>query len=336
MARPLRGASAWRLAAARLGVLLLAVACMAALGEGAVRLLYGRQTRPELEFTRYSLLFKEPGPAPDLPFQHRPHRSAELMGVVVRTNAEGLRGAAVSRAKAPETFRVACLGDSLTFGWGVREEKTYCTELARRLSVRPPADGVARAEGLNFGVGNYNTVMELAVLRGKVFAYRPDLVVVQYYVNDAEPVPGYTHRPFLGQSYLAVLVWARVDLLFRQVGLRQDYVRYYRDLYAPDRPGLQAFRAAIRGLARECRERGVPLVVVLFPELHRLDPDEPFQEVYGTVQAWWESEGVPVVNLWPRLRGQDPRQFWVHPIDVHPNARAHAVAAAGLEEFVRR
>ena len=326
----------WRLVGARVAMALVAMLAAIVLAEGLFRIVYRRETRPELEFTRYSLLFKERGPVRELPFQHRPHRSAELMGVTVRTNAEGLRGGAVSVEKSPGTFRIACVGDSLTFGWGVKEEDTYCAELARRLSARPPGPSFTRAEGVNFGVGNYNTVMELEVLRRKVFAYRPDLVVVQYYINDAEPVPPFYSRPFLGHSYLAILLWARVDLLFRHAGVRQDYVGYYRSLYAADRPGLGAFRAAIGAIARECRERRTPLVALLFPELHRLDAGEPFQEVYATVAGWWRETGVPVVDLWPRFRGQEPSQFWVHPVDVHPNALAHAVAADGVEAVVRR
>jgi lysophospholipase L1-like esterase len=308
--------------AARITLVTGAVVFALVIGEIGMRVIYGSGTRHELEFTRYSLAFKVPGPSSDLSFQHGPNRSARMMGVELRTNADGLRGGPVSSVKPKGTLRVACVGDSLTLGWGVAEEETFCAQIAqalRRRAARP-------VEGLNFGVGNYNTVMELAVLRTKVFAYHPDVVVIQYYINDAEPVPTYSRSP-LAHSYLAVFLWSRVDLLLRQAAMRQSYVQYYRDLYEEKRPGFRAFRESVAAFARECRDRQVPVVSVLFPEMHRLDDGEPFQQIYARVQALWEAEDVPVVNLWASFRGKEPERYWIHPADVHPNGRAFAIAA---------
>lgn len=310
--------------------------CALVIAEIGLRVLYRFTLRHELEFTTYSLLFKRPIPSPDLPFEHRPDYSAELMGVTLRTNAGGMRGGPVSTVKAPGTFRIACVGDSLTLAWGVREEDSYCEQVARRLTAKPLHSGMVRAEGLNFGVGNYNLLMELSTLRRKVFTYTPDVVVLMYFINDAEPIPQESRWAFLGHSYVAVFLWSRVDLLLRQAGLRSDYVQYYRGLYDEDRPAFLAFREAIKQFARECRDHRTPLAVIVAPELHRLDPGEPFQDLYAKVQGWWEAEGVPVINLWPVMRGQEPSQFWVHPADVHPNARAQTIAATSLEQFLRQ
>src|SRR5262245_7988462 len=50
-------------------------------------------------------------------------------GVTFQINSLGLRGPETSANKAEGTFRILCLGDSFTFGAGVREEDTF----ARRL-----------------------------------------------------------------------------------------------------------------------------------------------------------------------------------------------------------
>lgn len=53
----------------------------------------------------------------------------------VSTNSVGLRGPEV-KLPAPR-FRVICMGDSVTFGWGVSYEQTWCVQLSRLLPVDP-------------------------------------------------------------------------------------------------------------------------------------------------------------------------------------------------------
>lgn len=305
------------------------------LGELAMRAFYTFGQRHELEFTHYSAVLKRAGPSPELPFEHVPNSQTRLMGVIVRTNDHGQRGGPVSERKLTSTFRLACLGDSLTFGWGVPEEETYCAQVARRLRAAPFQTGVDRIEAINFGVGNYNTAIEVEVFRRKVLRFSPDFVVLQYYINDAEPTPAFHPSSFIERSYLALFLWARTDLLLRQIGARQDYVAYYQSLYRHENPGLAAFRASISALARESRQNRIHLGVVIFPELHKLDESEPFQAIYREVEDLWRSERVPVVNLWPRFAGKEPQTFWVDPGDVHPNAAAQSVAAEAIEQLIR-
>ena len=49
----------------------------------------------------------------------------DLMGVDVATNSKGLRDREIPYERTPGTLRVVVLGESGTFGWGVRPEQTY-------------------------------------------------------------------------------------------------------------------------------------------------------------------------------------------------------------------
>lgn len=53
----------------------------------------------------------------------------------ISTNSLGLRGPEV-QIPAPR-FRVICAGDSITFGWGVAYEESWCVKLGRMLNVDP-------------------------------------------------------------------------------------------------------------------------------------------------------------------------------------------------------
>ena len=78
------------------------------------------------------------------------------------------------------------LGDSLTFGWGVRIEDTPAKMIERTLNEGSAAP---RFEVINAGVGNYNTVQEVIYFLDKGQNLNPDVVVLNYFINDAEPTP---------------------------------------------------------------------------------------------------------------------------------------------------
>jgi GDSL-like lipase/acylhydrolase family protein len=85
-------------------------------------------------------------------------------------------------AKPARTFRIAVVGDSFTEALQVPQEKNFCSVVERRLA-RCNALADRRVEVLNFGVLGYGTGQELLVLR-RLEAWSPDLVVIQFYIND--------------------------------------------------------------------------------------------------------------------------------------------------------
>ena len=99
----------------------------------------------------------------------------------LHVNAAGFRGPECSPSKPPRTVRILGIGDSVMFGWGVAEDKTYLALLAARLNVRYPE---VNWEVVNTAVPGYNTAMEAAVLESKGLAYDPDIVIVGYVPND--------------------------------------------------------------------------------------------------------------------------------------------------------
>lgn len=103
-------------------------------------------------------------------------------GVPVTINSLGFRDDRdYALAKAPGTFRIIVLGDSVTFGHGTLSSTTYPFLLEQRLKAWRPA---VKWEVWNLGVPGYNTSQELAYLREVGDRYAPDLVIVGFYPND--------------------------------------------------------------------------------------------------------------------------------------------------------
>ena len=96
-------------------------------------------------------------------------------------NADGFRGPVQVRPKPPGRFRVVILGDSIAFGYGVEEAAAFPRVLESELARRAPGSNV---DVVNLGVGGYNAWNEARVLEDVGVSYDPDLVLVQFCIND--------------------------------------------------------------------------------------------------------------------------------------------------------
>lgn len=106
----------------------------------------------------------------------RPGFSALLHDAPTTVNARGYRGALHPYDRKPGKARLLMLGDSVAFGFGVRDFETFAFLLEHRSD---------RYEVVNLAVEGYGTDQELLVLEGEGLRYHPDVVVLNVCVaND--------------------------------------------------------------------------------------------------------------------------------------------------------
>ena len=283
----------------------------------------------ELEMWKYARDMKIRDARPEFGHRHRPSREAELMGVKVRTNTNGFRGPEIGERAASGVVRIAFVGDSVTLGWGVAEQETFTRQVVDAL-VRQGR----KVEGFNLGIGNYNTTQELALFLEAGARLRPDIIVLSYFINDAEPMPTYPVENLLNMNSAAWIVFSyRFDSLLRQFGELPDWKKYYRDLYGSDASGWQKSQEAIKQFAGVARQLGAALIVFNIPELRELKP-YPFAEVTAKVRAVVEGEGVTFVDLLPSVENLEPSSLWVTVPDPHPNGMANTAFARRMTEEI--
>jgi hypothetical protein len=314
--------------------LLMAVCSVAVVAAGIeifVRLFVDDGMQFDLEMWKYARDLKQAANDPLIGHVHRPSNSARLMGVDVRINSKGLRDRDISYERAPSTTRILMLGDSFTEGWGVPFEQTFSKRIERLF-----ADRGIKAEVINAGVGNYDTIMEVSWFLREGYKYRPDIIVLNTTFNDAEPVPAYSQPNWLlRHCYSCVFVVARLDVLARDASLRPDWKDYYLGLYGGgNSAGWLAARASLKTLADETRARGIKLLVVALPELHELR-NYPLQGITDLVRAAAEQDGADFIDVLPALADLDPPTLWVSAGDPHPNARANHIIAEALFRKLR-
>ena len=87
-------------------------------------------------------------------------------------NSHGLRDVEFPLSKPPNTYRIAALGDSFTYGGGITSGETYVKQLESMLNDRLGEHGV-RYEVLNAGVPGFNTQQELIHLQEVGLQFSP-------------------------------------------------------------------------------------------------------------------------------------------------------------------
>ena len=316
-------------------VLLIAilVGCLAL--EVALRVIFYQSTDFSMEMWKYAVQLKRPVDNPQISFRHAPNRSAFLMGVPVSINSDGLRDRDFSLEKPPGVYRIMMLGDSTTFGWGVREENTAAKFLERKLNENP-LPGYKSVEVMNAGVGNYDTVQEVTYYETIGWKYHPDLVVLVFFINDPESVP-VEHKGFLiDRSYLIAFATNRIDGLLRHAGVRPDWKAYYASLYDDDKPGFQACKQALVSLANSTRSHDAKLLVAILPELHVINGETyPFKAQHQKIKDIVAARNVPVIELIDGLKDHGPEEtLWVTPVDDHPNAKSNDLISNQLKVWI--
>ena len=285
-----------------------------------------------LEMWKYARKLKRVAEDPSQGHKHVPNRSAHLMGVDVVINSHGHRNKETSINKPSGTTRVLMLGDSLTFGWGVSLENTVSRKLEILLNEN---DDKKRFEVINTGIGNTNTEMQVVRFVADDAKFSPDIIVLNYFINDAESIPRPTKDIFMKYSAAYVFFSLRMASVGRMFFGGKQWRQYYLDLYKDNSEGWQRTQSFFKKLAEYCQSEGIRLFLVSYPELHQIRP-YPFMEITQKLKNIAGQQGVPFLDLLPMLQGQKEENLWVSQQDQHPNDLACNLIAQAIKDGFRK
>ncbi len=138
--------------------------------------------------TEQYLLMKKRAPDPILPYKLRPsivftgRSDTDEFDFRHVHNASGFRDGEHTYRKPEGMFRILGLGDDFTYGIGARYEESYLRRLEQALNARPGAH--PPIEVIKAGVPGYFTQPERMLLQVYGVRYRPDVIVVEFVVDD--------------------------------------------------------------------------------------------------------------------------------------------------------
>ena len=102
----------------------------------------------------------------------------------VKINSQGLRDREYELKKLGNTVRIAVVGDSFVFGFGVELNETMVKILESKLNSRLSKKSSINYEVMNFGVSAYGTEQEYILIKNKVINYSPDIIILAFVPND--------------------------------------------------------------------------------------------------------------------------------------------------------
>lgn len=322
-----------RLAPALVAVSLVASLVLVELALGLLAPVEYRRPPVRRENTWRTLVHR-PSRVPGLAYEMAPSVAADTERGRVRTNSFGMRGRERRLQAAPGTVRLAVLGDSFTFGFGVEAEEAYPAVLERLLNKEIGS----RFEVLNFGVGGYSTRDELAVLAHRVRPFKPRLVLVGYVLNDPEIDPV---QP-LHAHFAPVAWWQRFHLtrLVAQAANRRAVERrgggnYTRYLHAEPRKWGSVVAAFAR-MHELAESDGFEIAVAIFPLIPAQSwKGYAFGAIHEQVAAAARGKRFGVIDLLPAFAAHPPEEISLDAEDRHPNRLGHEVAARAIFERIR-
>jgi len=116
----------------------------------------------------------------------KPHATAEVKcrdqkcRIEVRTNSLGFRGPEIAVPKPPDSYRIVVLGDETIFAPEIAEENHFVEQLSQLLQERSRM----QVEVINAGVPGACPLTEYLLLKQKLLALQPDLVLLHFDWSD--------------------------------------------------------------------------------------------------------------------------------------------------------
>lgn len=208
----------------------------------------------------------------------------------IRIDRAGFRGPEVTLAKPAGAYRIALLGNSVTFGYLLPEDETYAGQLAEMLNA--PAETGARAGGrhaevIDAGVPGYTSWQGRVLLSEKLLAYHPDALIVMFGYNDHHSAVMSDLAKYSARNLHGPLDRFRRTALFRLV----ERLRNRGAARLPESPvprvSLDEFRENILAIQQSAAKAGVACVFLTVPVRADRPLVENFRRIDFTDQPVW-------------------------------------------------
>ncbi len=265
----------------------------------------------------------------------------------VRLNSWWFRDKEMVVTKPKGVIRIAVIGDSITYGQGIREEDRFTNQIEDHLTSGHRAD---HYEVLNFGWLGSETIDHFNVFKNTVIKVNPDFILLQWSINDVEgydksgrpePIPllpfDSLHSYLYQNSAFYYLLDLRWQTLIQSIGLSSSYESYLLERFGdPECQETIKYIDLLREFIGACKEQEIPLGLILFPNVvPDLAGSYPFRYLHDLVRGVCDQEGIPCIDLLDTYAQYEAyKELWVNRFDNHPSPLAHRLAAEKiLEKF---
>jgi len=259
----------------------------------------------------------------------------------IHLNEEGFRDNDYPLVKEQNTFRIVGIGDSFTYGSGVKDmNHLYLKQLETMLNEETDEYDV-----MNFGKPGINTKDEIEILKQHALKYEPDMIVVGYVLNDFTDVEKkikcktQQHTlPFFGFwlrnfSYLYYFLETRINKIIERINIECAYGEYLDHIFQSEKNKEYNFKQ-FEELSQLSKENDAELIVIIFPMIHDIQ-NYNFNEAHNFVKEAGAKYGFKVIDLLPEYQKYEEDKLIVSVYDNHPNELGHEIAARAIYSEIK-
>lgn len=246
--------------------------------------------------------------------------------------------------KQPDELRIAVIGDSIAFGYGIKDPADRFSDL---LESRLQEAGI-KAVIYNLAMSGWGTSQQVQDFQ-KMNYLNFDLVVWQYFLNDAQREGTEVHAAVLNQNRAfhappSALSWltkrsVMADFLYWRLapGHRQTFRQLRQAYFAlnDSHPVFSRHQAEITLFLHQLRQEKIPVIAVIFPFLGQPEIYRQAQPYYQRMEKLFlEAGATEVINLATVFDQYPPQELIVGRFDYHPNKKAHQIATDLLYQAI--
>ena len=261
----------------------------------------------------------------------------------VHLNNDGIRDRDFSLEKPSDTFRIAVLGDSFTFGNGIKNiNKIYPKILEKKLN----AGGNQKYEVLNFALPGKDTEDEIEILKNKALKYDPDIVILGYVLNDFKLVDKET----LKSSHLTIIPWLgfwlrnffytyvyfeiKTNRLLENFKLKDTETEIVKNNLNSQK-NQEANRKLFNELGLLAKDKDIEVIVVIFPLISDFN-NYQFLDFSDFIKNTSLENNFKVIDILEVYKDYSPSELIINKYDAHPNEFGHELAANYILEIFKK
>jgi lysophospholipase L1-like esterase len=247
--------------------------------------------------------------------------------------------------KTEDTYRIAAVGDSITYGPNMQSDDVYAKKLERILNLN---GNNKKVEVINYGVSGYATSHEVNVVK-RAIVEQADLVLLQITLNDPELTPlDIQHEntvqrfgPLKPGPVLSTVMkyWQTLAFVLNRLHntrTQYEYKKYFYDLYE-NKESWDVFYNSLKKISEMAKNSNVPFGAVIFPLFGQdINDNYSFKEIHAKINGALDELGIQHLDLLPFFTNIPAARLQVIPgVDFHPNEIGHRIAAENIYRWLK-
>jgi lysophospholipase L1-like esterase len=267
--------------------------------------------------------------------------TAEFRNKYIIYNSHGYRDKEYSYQKPNNIFRILVLGDSQTFGYGIRKlEDTWHKKLEALMNqgLEEP-----RFEIISIADYGWETDTQLYHLFKNGFKYNPDLILLGFYENDV-PIP---HDFKCDSGFISffpsskIIKWVRnnskvyqfvefrLNKLLEKLEFKSTYVECINQRF--DSRGWDMEKIYLDTILMSSQIKNTHFMMTTIPLIYKLGEEYPIKSSHAKVKKYCNKNEITCVDLYDEgFKGLDYKKLVISKTDNHLNEEGAEIVAKTL------